>query len=383
MSIENKIVPAGERETDCDVGTSPQKPAKPQNPAKKIAIGVVGLLLVLVAFYAIADRVAPYTSRGAVSAYVARVAPRVAGQVTEVFVQDNAVVQAGERLFALDRRPFELAVRQAETNLIQATQGINASAAAIVASQAKVAQTRASLENVRAATGRTRTLAERGVAAAAQVDAANANLATAEAQLGAAEAELRSAEVQLGPLGVDNPQIQAAQLRLEQAQLDLAFSTVIAPRLGVVTNVSLTVGQYIGAGTAALTFIDAQGAWITADFRENQLAAIKPGDVVGVQFDASPGTIFSGKVDSVAWGIDPGRLTSGGLMQNTPETRWFEPARRMPVRIELDGGIKNWPRNVRIGGKLSVIVYASGSSHPVAWVAAGLHRVQSLLSYLY
>lgn len=82
--------------------------------------------------------------------------------------------------------------------------------------------------------------------------------------------------------------------------------------------VTLTVGQYIGAGTLALTFIDAQGAWITADMRENQLANVKPGDAAGILFDAVPGRIFTGRVDSVAWGIDPGRPSAGGLI--APET---------------------------------------------------------------
>ncbi|MBM1174792.1 biotin/lipoyl-binding protein [Microvirga arabica] len=114
-------------------------PAKPRNPAGKIALLVVPLFAGLTVWYAVTDLLAPYSARGSVSAYIAQIAPQVSGQVTEVFVQDNALVDQGAPLFALDRRPFEIAVRLAEAGLAQATQAINASSASLASSQAKVA----------------------------------------------------------------------------------------------------------------------------------------------------------------------------------------------------------------------------------------------------
>lgn len=89
----------------------------------------------------------------------------------------------------------------------------------------------------------------------------------AEANLDAQQANLESARAQLGPQGVDNPSIWAAQAQLESAQYDLASTVVKAPHFGVVTNMNLAQGQFIGAGNPALTFIDADAAWITVDFR--------------------------------------------------------------------------------------------------------------------
>lgn len=353
------------------------------NPAGKIALSVFVVLAALVSWYAVSDRLVPYSSRGSVSAYVAQIAPRVSGQVTKVFAEDNSIVEVGAPLFKIDDRPFQIAVRQAEANLAQATQSISASSASLVASQAAVAQARANLDNVRAASNRTMTLVKRGVASAAQRDAAEADVLTAEAQLGSAEANLRSAEAQLGKGGQDNPQIQLAQLQLEQAQYDLLSTTITAPGRGVLTNLNLTPGQFVAAGSPALTFLSAQGAWITVDFRENQLANIQPDDRVDIVFDAVPGTVFHGYVDSVGWGIDPGRTNAGGLPQNQPETRWFEPARRMPVRIELDGGIDAWPRSARSGGLVSAVIYAGDRVGPLAWVSNGLMHVQAYLSYLF
>lgn len=354
------------------------------NPAKKIAALLVVVLAVLVGWYAVSDRLAPHSSRGTVSAYVAQIAPRVAGQVTEVFVEDNTIVEQGEPLFQLDRRPFELAVRQAEVGLAQAVQATDASAAAIAASQARVSQARVNVENARSAANRIDSLLERGVVTQAQADNAQAELSVAEAQLEAAEAELQSALLQLGENGGStNPQILAAQLQLEQAQLNLLYSTTTAPTRGVVTNLQLAIGQYATTGSPVMTFIDGRGVWITVDMRENQIGNIERGDEVEILFDAVPGRTFRGRVHSIAWGIDPGRTQAGGLMQNQPENQWFEPARRMPIHIELEGGMDDWPRAVRAGAKVSVIVYAGGTSGPIAFVASAFLKVQSWLSYLY
>lgn len=358
-------------------------PAPRRNPARKVAGWLVAVILLLVAWYVATDRLAPYSSRGAVSGYIAQLSPRVAGQVTEVFVQDGDVVAAGDALFQLDPRSFELAVRQAEANLAQAVQSTEASAAAIVSSQAGVTQARANLENVRSSTNRTLALVERGLVSQAQADDARAELRTAQAQLARAEADLESAMLGLGAIDASNPEVRAAQVRLEQAQLDLQFATVRAPTRGAVTNLQLAIGQYVAPGTPTLTFLDARGAWITADLRENQLGNVGAGDQVEILFDAVPGRIFSGQVQSIAWGIDPGRPSAGGLMQNRPENEWFEPARRMPVHIELEGGLGDWPQAVRAGGKVSVVVYAKGTGNPVAWASAALLRVRSWLSYLY
>jgi multidrug resistance efflux pump len=362
--------------------TSVEKP-KARSPATKIARLVLLVIAVLVAWYVVTDRMAPYSSRGSVSGYVAQIAPQVAGQVTEVYVQDNQIVGPGDPLFQLDRRPFELAVRQAEASLEQSLQTTSASTASIASAQARVAQAKANLENVRGAANRADALVARGVSSKAQADQAHADLRSAEADVKAAEADLESALLQLGEGGVNNPQVKAAQAQLEQAQMNLLFSTVAAPTRGVVTNLQLAIGQYLSPGLPGLTFIDARGAWIVADFRENQIGNVEPGDSVELVFDAVPGRIFNGRVHSIAFGIDPGRTSAGGLAQNAPENRWFEPARRMPLHIELDGGLANWPEKVRAGGKVSAVVYASGTDNPIAWAAGGLLRLRSYLSYLY
>jgi len=103
--------------------------------ARKVAIGVVIALVILVFLYALTDRLTPSTSRGIVSAQVVQIAPRVSGEVVEVHIEDDAVVQAGDPLFSIDPHPFELALRQAEANLKTALQNIDASSASILAAE--------------------------------------------------------------------------------------------------------------------------------------------------------------------------------------------------------------------------------------------------------
>lgn len=357
---------------------------KSQRSARRVAVVTVLVLVALMVLYAMTDRLAPSSSRGMVSAQVVQIAPRVSGEVVAVHVEDDAVVQAGDPLLSLDARPFELAVRQAEAQLETALQNIDASSASLVAAQAAVTQARTTLDNTRAEAERTFRLEERGIAATAQGDQARASVAGAEAQLQSAEANLASARAQLGPQGEDNPAIRAAEAQLEQAQYDLASTTVTAPHLGVVTNVTLSEGQFVGAGNPALTFIDAEAAWITVDLRENQLQAVRPGDPARLLFDARPGKIFEGRVQSIAWGISPGRTVQDGLVVNQPSNRWFEPARRIPVRIELIGGMEAWPRSTRVGGKVHAVIFADGSENgAIALLASGLQRLRSWVSYLH
>ena len=339
---------------------------------------MVVLLVALVVLYAVGDRFAPSSGRGVVSAHVVQIAPRVSGEVVEVHVEDDAVVEAGAPLFSIDRRPFELAVRQAEANLETTVQGIDASSASLVAAQAQVAQARSALEAARADAERTFRLEERGIAAEAQGDAARASVADAEARVNTAEANLESARAQLGPEGRDNPAVMGAEAQLEQAQYDLLSTTVTAPHFGVVTNVTLSEGQFAAAGQPALTFIDADAAWVTVDLRENQLALVEPGDPAHLLFDAVPGTIFEGQVQSVAWGIDPrarrpgrphrgpgphalvraraahpradrGRRRHGGLAAPSPRRR---PRPRRRLRERLGRGAHGLARAGRAAGAL-------------------------------
>lgn len=356
-------------------------PTKSRRP-KAIGLSVLVSLALVLAWYVAADQIAPSSSTGYVTAATAQIAPRVSGVVTQVLVSDNQTVTSGTPLFILDSRPFDLAVAQAEANLDAAVQGVAEFSAAISSAQAKVTQAEATLENTQASVSRTQSLVERGISSTAMGDLAVSQLKNSEAALTAARADLQSAVAKAGG-GEGNvpPQVQLAQVQLEQAQLNRNFSVVTAPTDGVITNLRLAVGQYINAGSPGLTFISNTTPWILVDMRENQIGSIDKDDLATLVFDAAPGSVFSGRVQGIAWGIDTGRISANGLPQNQSTTRWFEPARTIPVHIEIVD--PEWPSAVRVGSKVNAVVYAGGRNNPISWIAAGLQTIQSFLSYIY
>ena len=356
--------------------------ANEKNPASRIAL-IVLLLLILIAFwYALADRFAPSSGRGFIAAHVSQLAPRISGRVVEVYVNDNARIEEGTALYQIDQRLFQLEVDSAQAELEQAAKNVNASSSELAAAQAAVAQARVNYNNVQQSTRRILRVAAEGAVSQADVDNAKARLASARSALDARIADSESAAKRLGLTGESNPQVRLAQVQLEQAQYDLLSTNVVAPEAGVITNLHLHAGQYVNAGQPALTFISSDNYWVDVNLRENQLQYIKVGDPAQVAFDALPGKLFAAKVVSIGWGINPGVQQSAGLMVNQRYNQWFEPARRMPVHVELIDSVE-WPKDARVGGKVNVLIQTGASYNPVVLLAKLFHRVNSWLSFFY
>ena len=153
-----------------------------------------------------------------------------------------------------------------------------------------------------------------------------------------AESEVETARQELGPQGNDNPQFREALAAAEQAKLDLVRTTVLAPSDGVITNLQLTDGEFVAAGEAALTFIDTRDVWINANFRENSLEKVKPGDPVELVLDTLPGRVFAAKVQSVGWGVSQGSIDPDtGCRRSMSRWDWFAIHNASPLRSNPTG----------------------------------------------
>lgn len=347
--------------------------------AGKIALVILGTILLLIVWLTLADKLAPYSSKGFVSANTTLISPRASGQVKNVLVKDNQYIQEGGILFTLDPEPFDLAVLQAKANLAQAKQSVEINRAALSAAEARVQSADSVLERTSNDAQRTRALFKRGVATKARIDAADSAHVAAKAATRVARSDLERARLSVG--GEHNPQLDVAHAQLKLVELNRTFATVVAPTSGYVTNLRLTPGQYVPIGSYAMTFIASDELWISTDLRENQLINVDAGDTVSLMFDARAGELFEGVVESVAWGIDTGRTAANGLTQNNPSTRWFEPARTIPVHITLQG--RDWPENVRVGSMVTTVVFTEGEDGLIPWIGKTLHRLQSYISYIY
>lgn len=335
-----------------------EEPAKPSRSRKKARMVGLGLFIVLggaIAWYPLSDHNAPFASGGSVMGNVTQVAARVAGPVAEVLVSDNSSVSAGDPLFRIDETTFRMDVAQAEAQLDLTSTNISSASAAIPATQAKLSQAEVALVTAQDAVERTRQMYDRGLVTDAQKTQAEGNFQTAELNVAAAKAELDRVTTSAGALDDTNPNFRAAQAGLEKARFALESTTVVAPADGHVSNLLLTQGQFVAAGSPVMTFISGDRGSVLVDFRENQLVNVEPGDKAVVVFEAAPGKQFDATVDSIAWGISSGRTSTNGLAQSSTDTRWFPPARKIPVRVTIDDPA-SLPANVRIGSEAAALI---------------------------
>lgn len=345
---------------------------------RRPALIVLGLFVVLFALSVLMERNTPQSGQARVQAYVVPMAAEIAGRVAEVAVLDNAPVRAGETLFRIDPRPYEIAVAEAEAKLARVGQSLRASTSAIDVSMARVVEARAQRDNVREQAQRAMQLVQRGVYARARYDEAKAALDSSQAAVAGAEADLERARSELGPAGDDNPQLREAMAALERARLDLQHTTVVAPSDGVVTNLQLATGQVVAAGKAALTFIAADTIWVSAAFKENSLEHVAPGNRAEVVLDSRPGAVFAARVESVAWGVASGDSADGGLPTVRNDSGWVRDPQRFPVRLVFAG---TPPRGVRYGSQVNVVIYTG--DNPVLNVLGTLWiRLIALLTYV-
>ena len=354
-------------------------PSGRRNPLRRTALVVVVIAFLLFALSVAMERLTPSSAQAIIQAYVVRMASEVTGRVLEVGVTDNARVAAGQVLFRIDPQPYEIAVAEAEARLERIGQTIGASTQAVESAQADLVKAVADRENVRAQVERARSLVERGVYARARLDEANAALGVSEATVTGAEADLAKAREELGPQGADNPQLKEALAALERARLDLLHTTVLAPSDGVVTNLQLGVGQVVGTGQAALTFIDAGTIWVTAAYKENSLEYLKPGNQAEVVLDFLPGRIFTMQVESVGWGVSQSSVDPAtGLPEIRNQSGWVREPQRFPVRLVFKD---KPPLGIRYGSQVNVVVY-TGENPAMNAIGRAWIRLIAVLTYV-
>ena len=352
-------------ETSATAESSPQEASPavspaPPNKVRRITNYLLCAVAALLLFSIISDRIIPSTDNARVKGYVVPIKPQVSGQVLDIMVRPNQLVEQGDVLVALNPVDYEIAVEQAEQNLEIAGQNVGAQTATIASAQARLTRANVELGNTQQQTTRILAIADRGVVSKADADKARASLASARADVVSAQAELEKAKQQLGADGEDNSQIKAAILALEQAQINLQRTVIRAPTSGGVSNFSLSEGFYAAVGQPLMTFVSTESIWIEAYFRENSLGNINIGDEVEIALDFAPGKIIKGRVASVDWGIDWGQSNQAGkLAQANKQTGWLRQTQMLPIAIEFDR--EQTSGLLRIGGQADVIVYSGNN----------------------
>jgi membrane fusion protein (multidrug efflux system) len=319
---------------------------------KGVLITAAILLVVGTVSYWLSTRNEVSTDDAFVDGRAASVGPRVAGAVVSLDVNDNQFVHAGDPLIHMDARPFQLALDQAQAELLTAraqlaaqTQGQQVSQrnipAQLAEAQAQLLSARAALEKAENDERREQKLS--GTATTAQeADATKVALSQAQAQVTAAEAHVR--EVGAVPARLSQVEAQVSQQqgterdaesKLAQAQLDLTWTVVRAPQDGWVTKRSVELGDYLSVGQQIMALVSPQ-VWITANFKENQLTRVRPGQQVRISIDMYPKLRLRGHVDSM-------QLGSGTKFSTFPAENatgnFIKIVQRIPIKIDIDSGL--------------------------------------------
>jgi multidrug resistance efflux pump len=362
--------------------SKPVEPAK--DPVRKWTFIILGLCIVLIALYLVADRETPFTSQARVHAFVVPIAPQVAGNVISVEVLNNDQVTAGQPLFRIDPTNYQQALEAAEASLQTVLQSVESGVSNVIAAEANVVSAEASVWSAEQDTQRMRRIRKEDPGAISQrrIDSAEASLAAARGQLSAAQASAEAARSALGATDESNAQVQQANAALDKARVDLERTTVVAPRDGVVTDMRIDLGNFAAAGTPLMTFIATGQVWVRADLTENNLGNVNAGDRVELTFDVQPGKIYKGKIRETGFGVQVDSNALGTLPTIDNQRNWLREAQRFPVVIdvEMDKGAQGM--GLRVGSQVSVIVYTGDN-----WLLNSLGRFYiraiAILSYAY
>jgi len=376
----------------------PGRPPAPRRKlGRNIALVLLGLVLIVVAVLLYRHFTSwESTDDAQIDGYIYPVSARVTGYVTRVMVDDNQYVQAGTVLVQLDPKDYEVALANAKATLAND----QASAAALqtnvpltsVNTSSQLSSAEADVENAKAAlvgsqrefdgaqatlqqaeandlkaqddVNRYKPLAakdeipqlqytqavESQKATAAAVDAAKASASAAEqavtqarTRVAQAQAQLQFAETRPQQISVQRSRAQAAEAEtqratavFEQAQLNLQYTTIVAPVSGIVGQRSVQPGQNVAPGQQLMTIVplDSQNIWVTADFKETQLTYMRPGQHAEISVDTY-GRKYDGHVLNIAG-------ATGALYSLLPPENatgnYVKVVQRIPVKIVFEKG---------------------------------------------
>ncbi len=294
-----------------------------------------------------------------IGADVTTVAPRVRGFVAEVLVHDNQSVHVGDPLVRIDPEEFDARVATARAELADAQAGVASATAALVSLEAeeslasanvRAAQTAirsANAESARAKADARRydALVATGAVAVRDAETLRTRAVAAEQDAARSAALLNVSRESQHVTSARRATLNAALLKSEatvqraRAALDLALqdqrhALIVAPIDGVVGNRQVQQGDYVQPGSRLLTLVPVHDVYVTANFKETQMARMRPGQTATVRVDALPGREFTGVVDSLA----PGSGSQFALLPFEPGTGNFTKiVQRVPVRIRFAG----------------------------------------------
>ena len=332
-------------------------PPSTSKAMRMLLIGTpIALLLLGSVWFVNRNRVS--TDDAQVDGHLVPVSSRIYGSVEKVHAEDNRAVKAGDLLVAIDPRDVQARLDQAKAALAQAKAQVEGARAELErgkvafqqarssdleTAQANLDSRKASLDKARMDVQRMQPLADRQEISAQQFDGYRTQADVAEGEWRAAtqrlaslhrEADIRKVTVTAAEarLASAQAQVDAARASQDGLELQLSYTKILAPVEGVVTRRFVEMGQTIQPGQGLLTLIPLHQTWVTANFKETQIARMRPGQEVEVKVDMN-GATLKGRVDSIA-GSTGSRMSL--LPPENAVGNFVKVVQRIPVKIRID-----------------------------------------------
>ena len=264
------------------------KKEKPKGIKRTVTGIVVAAVLVLAGIYIHNEMQYESTDDAYVETTTVNVAPRVSGQIEDVFVTDNQHVKEGDLVAIIDDADYKIKLEQADSSFEKIKLDQQNAKANQAAAESNIKLAKKDLD-------RYKNLYEQGAVSKQTYDSAKVNYDNAQAGLTQANQALFSDK---SGKTVADANLRTAKAAKDKAALDLSYTKIYAPQSGTVSSRRVEKGMYVTAGSPLFTLVP-ENVWVVANFKENQLRGMKPGQVVDIKIDTYPNKVFKGKIDSI------------------------------------------------------------------------------------
>ncbi len=306
-----------------------------RNRAAAILLVMVVVALVMGMWLWVRSKTHVETDNAFIESHVYAISSRVPGNVARVMVKDNQFVKKGDLLVELDQTDYQLRMENYAAQLDLAKNETASTYAQVDAARAAVNSDRARLQQAELDLARGKALYQREVIPKEQLDKLETARKVAAARVLETEGSVRRALALLGLAGNGgkDAQIVRKKAELEESRRNLSYTRICAPADGYITRKSVEPGNNIQPGQPLMALVELNNTWITANYKEGQLAHMRPGQNVEFEVDTYPGKTFKGKVDSIMAG------TGAAFSLLPPENatgNYVKVVQRIPVKILID-----------------------------------------------
>ncbi|WP_369790406.1 HlyD family secretion protein [Rouxiella sp. WC2420] len=315
-----------------------------KKPLWAVAIAVFAIVIFILGRWIFGTNTLQTTNDAYINADFTLVAPKISGFVEQILVEDNQHVKAGQVLARIDAKDYEADLAAANAAVAIAHANADDASAALVRQQALIAQAKSVVDGdvsqvafSRQELARYQNLAKQGAGTLQNYQLAQSRLQTSLAK----EAEHRAAiKAVIDQLNVINAKREAAlaevshaQAMQQRANLNLSYTTLIAPFDGTVGRRSVRVGAYVKPGDLLMAVVPLTQSYIVANFQESQLTHVHPGQPATVEVDTFPNVSFQGHVESIAPATG---VTFSAIAPDNATGNFTKVVQRIPVKIILD-----------------------------------------------